>query len=241
MSICLLVSFYLFLKVGFLIPWKSTGYLYCVCQTLVVSARNTIVIRIERLSLAHGTYHYTWTVCISDIAFGSISLVSIYVYANANLTSQDSSLSAPEYVRMWNVTYILWQNVHRPQLLFSTHLFKSSHDSSSRFSGQWDWYRMITWNWLLEQKVEYCTLSQICVNIEKEHYISITFRIILLPQEVGQDDVIIRNNNGEFGIYLEKEETRENEIKNHQGRKCRTSNEKKPVLSIPSAIQRLRY
>ena len=45
--ICLFVRFYLFLKLqfllGFLIPWISSVYLYCVCQILVFSAINTTV------------------------------------------------------------------------------------------------------------------------------------------------------------------------------------------------------
>jgi len=91
---CLFVRFYLFLRLQFilrfLIPWKISVHLYCVCQILV-NVINTIVsdmegnIRIDRLPFGHGMdretdnslaygsgniisnapYHDSWAVCIS--------------------------------------------------------------------------------------------------------------------------------------------------------------------------------
>ena len=68
--------------VGFMIPWKITVHLHCVCQILVFNAINTIVtdmkgnIRIYKLPLGPSTDLETHI----SLAFGSDNIISISLY-----------------------------------------------------------------------------------------------------------------------------------------------------------------
>jgi hypothetical protein len=68
--------------VGFMIPWKITVHLHCVCQILVFNAINTIVtdmkgnIRIYKLPLGPSTDLETDI----SLAFGSDNIISISLY-----------------------------------------------------------------------------------------------------------------------------------------------------------------
>ena len=67
---------------GFMIPWKITVHLHCVCQILVFNAINTIVtdmkgnIRIYKLPLGPSTDLETDI----SLAFGSDNIISISLY-----------------------------------------------------------------------------------------------------------------------------------------------------------------